>query len=302
MKLALCLPTLNASGTSKLFLDAFACQNLVAQERLVVDSQSNDGTSDIFSAAGFRVHTIPRNDFNHGRTRQLAVDLCSDADIIIFMTQDAILANSDSIGNLVESFSDPVVGAAYGRQLPEKNALPIAAHARLFNYPPESRKVSRSDIYSLGVKAAFLSNSFAAYRREALQSVGGFPDDVIFGEDTCVAAKILQNDWKIAYCSEAKVFHSHNYSMLEEFRRYFDVGVFHSREKWFVEFLGRAEGEGKRFVLSELKYLFKIAPWLIPSAVLRTFCKFAAYKLGGQEGKLPLYLCKKLSMNTNYWS
>ena len=89
-------------------------------------------------------------------------------------------------------------------------------------------------ISSIGIKAAFLSNSFAAYRRSALESVGGFPSDTIFGEDTFAAAKMLLNGWKIAYSAEATVYHSHNLTFIEEFRRYFDIGVFHSREKWFM--------------------------------------------------------------------
>ncbi len=301
MKYALCIPTLNASATSEAFHSALAEQSLTGFTRVVVDSESEDETVSIFSLAGFTCHNIPRSEFNHGLTRQFLVDLCPDAEILIFMTQDAILANPDSIKCLVDAFADPAVGAAYGRQLPAKDATPIAAHARMFNYPSKSRKVSRSDIPLLGMKSAFLSNSFAAYRREALQSAGGFPSAVILGEDTCVAARMLQNDWRIAYCAEAEVWHSHNYSLAEEFRRYFDIGVLHSREKWLVELLGRAEGEGKKFVVSEIKYLSKTAPWYILSAVFRTLIKLVAYQMGSVERHLPIYIKRKLSMNKAYW-
>ena len=301
MNIALCLPTLNAASTARSFLDALSTQSLTDYERLVIDSQSNDGTTEAFTSAGFRVHSIARNEFNHGGTRQIAVGLCPDADIIIFMTQDAILANPEAIRCLIDCFVDPAVGAAYGRQLPAKDASPISSHARLFNYPPNSRVASLADISTRGVKAAFLSNSFAAYRCKALMGVGGFPSTVIFGEDTCVAAKMLQNNWKIAYCSEAQVWHSHNYSMLEEFRRYFDVGAFHSREPWFLDLLGRAEGEGKKFVVSEIKYLSKTSPCYIPIAAFRTLLKFVAYRLGLLERSIPVGIKRRLSMNKAYW-
>ena len=43
---------------------------------------------------------------------------------------------------------------------------------------------------------------------------------------------------------------------------------------------GKPSGEGMRFVQSEIKYLAKISPYLIPSALLHTMSKFLGYKVG----------------------
>ena len=301
MKCALIIPTLNTGTNAQLFLDALLSQSLNGFDRLIIDSTSNDGTPDIFTSAGFRVHSNPRREFDHGATRQIAVNLCPDADLIIFMTQDSVFADRNSLQRLIDAFNDPHVGAAYGRQLPSHDASLIAAHARLFNYPANSRVVSKDDIPRLGVKAAFISNSFAAYRRDALQAVGGFPSSVIFGEDTCVAARMLQSGWKVAYCAEAQVWHSHNYTLLEEFRRYFDIGVFHSREKWFLDSLGGAEREGRKFVRSEFQFLSLKAPWYIPTAFLRTLLKLSGYRLGMAEKRIPVSVKMRLSMNRAFW-
>jgi len=297
----LVIPTLDGYGYAKFLLKALQEQSVHLDRLLIIDSKSNDNTVSTFKNAGFHVHQIPRASFNHGATRQLALPLCPDADIIIYMTQDAILASPDSIKNILVPFEDEKVGAVCGRQLPQSDASPIAAHARLFNYPAESSIKSKEDIPRLGIKAAFLSDSFAAYRRTALMDVGGFPSDVIFGEDTYIAAKMLQYGWKVDYAAQATCFHSHNYTFIEEFDRYFDIGVFHSREKWFIESLGKAEGEGKKFVISELKYLVKQAPWLIPSAILRTAIKLIGYRIGQMESILPIQIKKHLSMNKRYW-
>jgi rhamnosyltransferase len=277
-------------------LQTISLDNLIA-----IDSVSNDLTADFLSCNGFRIHTIPRHTFNHGATRQLAVELSPEADIIIFMTQDAILADSSSLQYLVNVFADPSVGAAYGRQLPAPDATPIAAHARLFNYPAESYVRSEADIPRYGIKTAFLSNSFAAYRRSALLAVGGFPSSVILSEDTMVAAKMLLNGWKVAYCAEATCYHSHNYPPFKEFQRYFDIGVFHAREAWYLQALGGAEGEGKRFVRSELRYLRQHAPALIPAALLRSALKLLGYRLGRLERYLPRRIKLALSMNRGFW-
>ena len=97
------------------------------------------------------------------------------------------------------------------------------------------------------------------------------------------------------------MYHSHNYSFVEEFRRYFDIGVLHQREHWLIEWLGKAEGEGARFVLSELRYLAQRAPWRLPEAALRTLTKYAGYRLGQQQPRLPLALTRRCSMNTRFW-
>lgn len=301
MKISLCLPTLNAAATAQSFLAALTAQSLSDFDRLAIDSASDDNTINILATAGFVVHSIPRTAFNHGATRQVAVDLSPKADIIIFMTQDAILADSSSLQHLVNAFADPLVGAAYGRQLPSLDATPIAAHARLFNYPAESYVRSEADIPNYGLKTAFLSNSFAAYRRSALLAVGGFPSSVILSEDTMVATKMLLSGWKIAYCAEATCYHSHNYTPFKEFQRYFDIGVFHAREAWYLRALGGAEGEGMRFVRSELHYLRQHAPALIPAALLRTMLKLLGYRLGRLERYLPRRVKLILSMNRGFW-
>ncbi|MBW6511783.1 MAG: glycosyltransferase [Desulfuromonadaceae bacterium] len=301
MKTILCIPTLNAANSVSSLFESITKQVYCDFDVKIIDSDSTDGSSLIFNKFGFSAYIIPRSSFNHGSTRQLALDLWSESDIIIFMTQDSILASTEAIKNLLAPFEDEKVGAVCGRQLPHVEASPIAAHARLFNYSAESSIKSKDDIARLGIKAAFISNSFAAYRRTALIAVGGFPSDVILSEDTYVATKMLQAGWNVAYAADAICYHSHNYSMLEEFRRYFDIGVFHGRESWYLELLGKAEGEGKKFVMSEMRYLSKRAPWLIPIAVLRTGFKFVGYKLGQMAPRLPLWLKRQLSMNKGYW-
>jgi rhamnosyltransferase len=268
---------------------------------LVVDSSSDDGTAEAAQQAGLEVMVIKRCEFDHGGTRQRALAHLSDCDIVIFLTQDALLADPTALSQLVAAFDDPNVGAAFGRQLPHLDATPISKHARYFNYPATPRVVDGADIPRLGIKTAFLSNSFAAYRRDALLDVDGFPEGTILSEDMIAGARLLKAGWKIAYCAKARVFHSHNYSVREEFQRYFDIGVLHHREAWLLAWLGRAEGEGRRFVRSEMRYLLREAPWQLPEAALRTVLKYAGYRLGKAENKLPLSLKRRLSMHRHYW-
>ena len=299
-RFAIIVPTLNAAAYWAQFeRNLLACVG--PEHVLIFDSTSSDNTIELAKSAGLRVRTISRAEFNHGGTRQLAVELLSDVDILVFLTQDAALACSDAIRVLLEPFRDPTVAATFGRQLPRADATPIEAHARRFNYPDQSSERTLASRDSLGFKTIFISNSFAAYRREALMAVGGFPRNVIFGEDTITAAKLLLSGWKVTYVAEAKVYHSHSYTWTQDFKRYFDIGVLHARESWLLDKFGNTGGEGGRFVRSELNYLWPRYWWLVPSALIRTALKLTGYRLGRIENKLSLKWKRKLSMHPNFW-
>jgi rhamnosyltransferase len=300
MTYAIAIPTLNAAAEWSNFVHALVAA-IDPQSVLIVDSESTDETIDLSNMAGFRTHTIPKSQFDHGSTRQLAVELLPDVDIIIFMTQDAVLADRSSISRLLASFADQNVAAAFGRQLPRLTANPIESHARLFNYSAQSDVRTLGSRVQLGFKTIFISNSFAAYRRDALISVGGFPHNVIFGEDTITAAKLLLSGWKIAYVAEAQVYHSHSYTWMQEFRRYFDIGVLHTRENWLLKEFGDTSGEGGRFVRSEIRYLLPKNWWLVPSALIRNVLKLLGYRLGRIENRLSLKWKRRMSMHSHFW-
>jgi rhamnosyltransferase len=301
LKSALVLPTLNAGADFVVWLDALRMQTFHPTRLLLIDSSSTDSTAGMAREFGFEVRTIDRTAFSHGGTRRESVDLLTDSDIVIFLTQDAFLASPDALAKLIKWFEDPRVGAVYGRQLPRRGARPIEAHARLYNYPRESCVKTRDDIPQLGLKTSFISNSFAAWRRTALEEAGGFPTHTIQNEDAWVASRMILSGWKVVYAADAEVYHSHPLTWGQEFRRYFDIGVFHARDPWIRSQFGEAGGEGLRFVRSELHYLRRKQPAAILSAMIRTGLKLIGYKLGHMERRLPYGLKRRLSGNKQYW-
>lgn len=268
----------------------------------VVDSGSTDGSDQVAAESGFEVLTIDPRTFNHGGTRQSAVDrFCAGREFAVFLTHDAVLEGARALTALLSSFLDPAVGVAYGRQIPHRGARAFEAHMVLFNYGASSETRSLADAARLGIKAAYTSNSFAAYRISALRACGGFPRHLILGEDTCVAVKLLLSGWRIRYCAEARVRHSHAYSLIQEAQRYFDFGVLHAQLPELMQNFGAAEGEGARFVASELRYLGTHSPQLLPMALARNAAKYAGYRLGRTFARLPRRLCRRLSMTKVFW-
>lgn len=296
------IPMLNASRYLDYLLPALSAQSgLVPDQVLVLDSTSDDDTAVRCRDWGAEVLSIERAEFDHGGTRKRGAAHCAQSEILIFLTQDAIPAQPHALSRLAAVFHAPEVAIAYGRQLPRPEACAIERHARLYNYPPEGEVRTLADTQRLGMKTCFCSNSFAAYRHSALQAVGSFPDRAFFAEDQIMAGRLLKAGHSLAYVANAEVIHSHEYNLRQEFGRYFDVGVFHSRNKWLLQTFGRAESAGFQFVYSEIMYLSKIAPWRIPETLLRTVIKYIGYRLGAKELKLSDSTKARLSMQSYYW-
>lgn len=302
-RIGIIIPTYNPGAMWHDWIEHFKAQSLMPAVRLIVDSSSTDGVLNAATSALFEIHTIGKGDFNHGGTRQVALEkIVKDIDIAVFMTQDALLFDSESLQNLVAIFSENSnVAAAYGRQLPHIGSRPSEAHARIFNYSDRDMLKSIASKDEIGIKSIFISNSFSAYRVKDLLAVGGFPSNVILGEDTMVAAKLLLAGKSVAYQANACVYHSHHYTYGQEFKRYFDIGVLHAREPWLLSKFGKVGGEGMRYLRSEMRFLMASAWYLIPSALIRTACKYAGYKAGRYEKWFPTKMKKALSMYKVYW-
>ena len=301
-KISVIIPTLNGEATLPDFFAALAMQDIAVDEVLVGDSASDDATVNICLSQGARIIDIPRKEFDHGGTRTLLARKAK-GDILVYFTQDAILSSPQALKNLVEPLVRGTnVACVYGRQLPLAGASLLAAHLRGFNYPPKSETRSFSDRKKHGLKTIFISNSFSAYKKEALSAVGYFKNGLIFGEDTCTLGRLLMAGSTVYYASEASVYHSHNYRYSQEFRRSFDIGVLHSSERWLLETYGYAEGVGRQYVRSALgeiisqKKYFLILDWF-----MRNTAKFTGYKLGYVYNTLPKNVCRVLSLNRRWW-
>lgn len=296
------VPTYNAASDLDRLLPALRMATAhTPMEVRFVDSSSTDGTRERIAEAGFACCVIDKAQFDHGGTRAMA-GRDATAEIVVFLTQDAQPEEAGAIARLVAAFEDPRVAAAYGRQLPYPGTSLFGQHLRAFNYPEHSVRRTWEDRETVGLKAAFLSNSFAAYRRSAMQEIDWFQDSLILGEDTHAAARLLKRGYAIQYVAEARVYHSHSYTLVEEFRRYFDIGAFHRMHAWLLDEFGKAEGEGMRYVRSELRYLQRHGGRLqVPEFLVRNGMKYLGYRLGHAYPRIPLRLRRALSMHKGFW-
>ncbi len=303
LNVSVLIPTLNAEKYLRLTLEILT-QVLNSSQVLIVDSASTDKTVDIARQYGIRVHSIQRSEFNHGKTRNLSLQLC-DTDFVVFMTQDALPANPDFLTRLIEPFQkDPLVAATYAKQLPRKEAQLLEQLDRLIKYPNHSIIQSQETLSELGSRAYFLSNSCAAYRMSIFRELGAFPEKEIMGEDAIFAQKAISKGYKVFYASESEVYHSHDYTFTEQFKRYFDTGVYRSTALQLAT-TSESKGDvnqGSSYARSILSKLMEQKEYvLISKFILSLGFSFLGYLLGKQYRLIPNWLRKKLSMHSFYW-
>ena len=293
------IPTLNAGSGFRDTLDALAVQD-TPFELHVVDSGSSDGTAELARAAGATVDFISQDRFDHGGTRNLAAREF-EGSIVAFLTQDAVAMGRDWLTRLTRPIVVGDVAACYGRQVPRSDSAPTERIARSFNYPDTSRTKSWNDIDALGVKAFFFSNVNSAVSVDAFREVGGFPERTILSEDMLLAVRLLRNGWSIRYAADAAVFHSHDYTLSQEFQRHFDIGAFFA--EWRDELPDvPLSGEGLRLVTRQCTTLLRTgAGRHVPRALASAGAKYTGYVLGTRFRWLPPICRRTLSMHKAYW-
>ena len=307
MEVDVIIPVYKPTEKLTALLEALKAQTLPVHRIILVNTEKiyfdkfTAGTDFWDKYKNVTVKHIPKKDFDHGGTRNYGVSL-SLAPYFIMMTDDALPVDEKMTERLLSPFVDTKVGMSYARQVPARGCGVIERYTRSFNYPEKSCVKSARDIKTMGIKAFFASNVCAAYRRDIFDELKGFTSHTIFNEDMIYARGVLDAGYKIAYASDAKVIHSHNYSGLQQLRRNFDLGVSHAEHpEVFAGIL--TESEGIRLVGKTVGYLCKAGkPWLIIRLFWQSGCKYLGYFMGKRYRSLPEWLVKRLSMNREYWS
>lgn len=246
------------------------------------------------------IHHISGKEFDHGKSRNFGAKK-SEADIFIFMTQDAIPANEYLLEKLIAPLNDETVACSYARQLPAEDSTMTEQLTRVYNYPAVGRIKSKEDLKELGIKTFFCSNVCCAYNAKIFKELKGFINHTIFNEDMIYAAKVIDNGYKIAYAADSEVIHSHNYSAGQQFHRNFDLGVSQADHP---EIFGNisSESEGIKMVKETITKLKNAGCTKeIPGYIVTSGCKFIGYRLGKMYKKLPMWLIRKCTMSPAYW-
>lgn len=235
MKVSVALLTKNSGPLLRECVGAIRSQAFPGPfEILAIDSASWDGSAHFLARQpGVRLVQIAAADFQHGRTRNLAMR-STTGELVAFLTQDAV-PTSSWLAELVD-FMDahPHVAGAFGHQIPHADGDPLEAfevsgHFESFrNGPVEFRHDPQLPNDDARARRHFFSNVNSCIRRSAWQGIP-FPE-VDFGEDQAWALAVQSSGGVTGYAERAVVMHSHDYGPLTLLRRRYDEARFMKRQ------------------------------------------------------------------------
>lgn len=253
-------------------------------------------------APAVEVVHITRHEFDHAGTRDMGLRM-SDANYVLFMTMDAIPKDNYLVEKLLSGFRRADnIAVSYARQLPKKDCNRIEQITREFNYPAQSRVQTSDDIKELGIKAYFCSDVCAMYDTSIYRSLGGFKAPAIFNEDMVYAAGALDAGYAVSYCADALVYHSHNYTGRQYYRRNFDLGVSQADHPEIFERFN-VKGTGMQLVMKSLAQICRRGtPADIIRLVYYSGMKYLGFRKGKNYHKLSLKSCLKHTSDKEYWN
>ena len=223
--------TLNAGPGFAGLLERLAAQRAgFDHELVVVDSGSTDGTVELARRHGAAVHTIPKEEFDHGAARNLGVSLAG-GEYVAFLVQDALPVDDRWLAAMVEDLdADDAVAGVYGRQIPRPESSPLA-RAVVNDLPTAAteRRVQQAgdDYWDLSPATrrllALFDNVSSCVRRSVWQE---HPfERTPFGEDLRWGRRVIEAGHKLVYEPRSAVLHSHERGALYDLRRHYADGL-----------------------------------------------------------------------------
>lgn len=238
-------------------------ESILKQENVNIHSinyvltKSNDNSEDILNELNANYIVIQPNEFSHSLTREMMAKM-SNADIIVFISQDIKIINRDWLYYLTIDIINGICEATYSRQLAEKNN--IEKYTREKNYGKTSYIKTKEDIDNLGLDTFFYSDASSAIKRKVFEKLNYYDGkDLPSNEDQYIAHKLIMGGYRIKYCAESEVVHSHDFDSKSLFKRYRDTGAFYKAESYMNDY--GTNSSGMKMAVYILKRIIEDRNW-----------------------------------------
>jgi rhamnosyltransferase len=229
-------------------------------EIILIDSSSTDGTPELASQYGAQVHVIPKQEFHHSRTRNLAASL-SRGELLVFLGGDAWPAHERWLEELIKPLQENRdIAAAYGRQLPKPGCDPINRFRLRWNYGSERIDKHLGLETQLAHRLYFFSTVNCVIRRSIWERFR-FPEDIHIFEDQAFIRQVIGAGYTATYVPTAEVTHSHNLNSWDILNRYRDMGYVQSQYRFVDRQQKNYQKEGTRYLRTGFLEILNDGGW-----------------------------------------
>ena len=217
-------------------------RNVEIKKIQYVLTKSKDKTEKLLKEISADYFTVEPKEFSHSLTRE-NVALKSTADIIVFITQDIEIKNDNWLENLVKPIMNGEAEATFSRQLTKYDN--IEKYTREKNYPSESYINTKNDIQTKGLRTFFFSDASSAIKTDIFKKLNGYDGkNLPISEDMYIAYKLIMNNYRIKYCADSIVYHSHKFTLKQLYKRYYDTGRFFKQNSYLDKYGTNKSGGG----------------------------------------------------------
>ena len=236
-------PLYNAEEYIENLHKSFIMQKKVKINKIrYVLTESKDNTEEYLKNNNIESKKIKKSEFSHSLVREKEA-MESVSDVVAFVTQDVVIDDELWLYNLTKDIGKDNIVAAYSRQVTKYNN--IEKYTRESNYPAQSKVVSQDDISKLGLKTFFFSDASSAIDTSIFKKLNGYGGKKLpISEDMYIAYKIITNGYKIKYCAESVVHHSHDFTLKEVYDRYKLTGKFFKENSYLNNYGTNKSGGG----------------------------------------------------------
>jgi rhamnosyltransferase len=210
--ISIIMRTKNSADILDQTLKALFSQQLVTFDFLAIDSGSTDQTVSILKAYEVKVHAIESKNYFPGPVLNHAMTLCK-GQLVVFLNSDAVMLTPYTLYNLLRTFQDSAVQAAFARQIarPEAHTWVRRDYQTAFPDHPEAPKW-------LPLSLCLAAMRRSIWQKRAFYSFAWGSEDVEWGRWA------QQSGHKIFYAYDSLVMHSHNYTLSQLYGRRFIEG------------------------------------------------------------------------------
>ncbi|MCX6740538.1 MAG: glycosyltransferase [Candidatus Parcubacteria bacterium] len=205
--ISLVIRTLNEAEKLALLLKDLKDQTLPMSEVevIVVDNESSDGTPQIAQKHGFKLVTLPRNEFTYPKSMNLGVEAATN-EVVILTVGHARLFRADWLEVAVKTFKDPSVAGLYSPVIPLREGSWLE---KFFYYPNylQARLRGPYRLHTMGMGVMGATNSVI---RKSLWEKHHFDNTFeCGGEDGEWTKWVMEQGYAIVCDSRFSVRHSH---------------------------------------------------------------------------------------------
>jgi rhamnosyltransferase len=192
-------------------LPALRAQDYANYELIVIDSGSTDGSVELIRQANPRhLVRIDAREYNPSRVLNHGMELARSA-FGIFLNADATPQGPNWLRPLVAALQDSQTAAVFGRQIPRPDCRAVYASDYERCFGPR-RASARWDHFFSMVSSGL---------RKDIWAQRGFLEIMQYSEDDEYTRWCRAQGYRVVYCPESVVMHSHNYTPEQAYRRQF---------------------------------------------------------------------------------